>query len=88
MSNSTIELFVDNGGLASDTFEEGIQKLQKLLEHVCQEKLSLSPSKLQLFMMEAIFAGATVGPNGVSLDMSKLTVQMPEVSPIARLAMA
>ena len=72
-ADGIIELFVDDGGSASDTFEEGIWKLRKLLERVRQEKLSLSPSKLRLFMTEAVFAGATVGPNGVSPDMSKLT---------------
>jgi hypothetical protein len=35
--------------------------------------MSLSPSKLRLFMNEAVFAGAQVGPNGVSPDSSKLT---------------
>ena len=34
--------------------------------------MSLSPSKLKLFMMEAVFAGAQVGPQGVSPDSSKL----------------
>ena len=35
--------------------------------------MSLSPSKLRLFMTEAVFAGAQVGPQGVSPDSSKLT---------------
>src|SRR6267143_316612 len=35
--------------------------------------MSLSPSKLRLFMSKAVFAGAQVGPNGVSPDSSKLT---------------
>ena len=34
--------------------------------------MSLSPSKLRLFMTEAVFAGAQVGPQGVSPDSSKL----------------
>jgi RNase H-like domain found in reverse transcriptase len=72
-ADGMIELFVDDGGSASDTFEEGMQKLKVLLERVRQERLSLSPSKLRLFMTEAVFAGATVGPNGVSPDLSKLT---------------
>jgi len=48
-------------------------KLSWILEHVHREKLSLSPSKLQVFMTEAVFAGACVGPGGVSPDSSKLT---------------
>ena len=35
--------------------------------------MSLSPSKLKLFMMEAVFAGVQVGPQGVSPDSAKLT---------------
>ena len=35
--------------------------------------MSLSPSKLKVFMTEAVFAGAQVGPQGVSPDSSKLT---------------
>ena len=42
------------------------------MERVHCEKLSLSPSKLKLFMTEAVFAGAMVGPNGVSPDLTKL----------------
>jgi len=35
--------------------------------------VSLSPSKFQIFMMEVVFAGACVGPGGMSPDSSKLT---------------
>jgi hypothetical protein len=48
-------------------------KLRALLERVRREKMSLSPSKLRLFMTEAVFAGAQVGPQGVTLDTAKLT---------------
>ena len=48
-------------------------KLRRLLERVRQEKLSLSASKLRVFMTEAVFAGATVGPDGVKPDTAKLT---------------
>jgi len=73
IADGTCENFVDNGGLAVDSFEEGMMKLQQILDCVCREKLSLSPSKFQVFMMEAVFAGAHVGPGGVSLDSGKLT---------------
>ena len=71
--DGTCENFVDDGGSAADSFEEGIAKLQRILEHVRREKLSLSPSKLQVFMTEAVFSGAHFGPGGVSPDSSKLT---------------
>ena len=73
IAQSILELFVDDGGMASDSFEEGMKKLRTLLDRVRREKMSLSPSKLKLFMTEAVFAGAQVGPQGVSPDASKLT---------------
>lgn len=79
IADGTCELFVDNGGSASDSFDEGLVKLRKILERVRREGLSLSPSKMRLFMTEAVFAGATVGPKGVSPNVTKLTtvVQWP-----------
>jgi hypothetical protein len=73
IAKAILELFVDDGGMASDSFEEGMTKLRTLLERVRREKMSLSPSKLRLFMTEAVFAGAQVGPQGVSPDSAKLT---------------
>ena len=73
IAEAILELFVDDGGMAADSFEEGLKKLRTLLERVRREKMSLSPSKLKVFMTEAVFAGAQVGPQGVSPDSSKLT---------------
>ena len=70
---SVMELFVDDGGMAADTFEEGLKKLRTLLERVRREEMSLSPSKMRLFMSKAVFTGAQVGPEGVSPDTAKLT---------------
>lgn len=76
ITDGTCENFVDDGGSAADSLEEGMAKLQWILEHVRREKLSLSPSKLQVFMTEAVFTGARIGPGGVSPDSSKLTAVM------------
>ena len=73
IAEAILELFVDDGGMASDSFEEGLKKLHTLLERVRREKMSLSPSKFKVFMTEAVFAGAQVGPQGVSPDSGKLT---------------
>jgi len=73
ITHGTCENFVDDGGSVADSFEEGMAKLRWILEHVCREKLSISPGKLQAFMTEAVFAGACIGPGGVSPDFSKLT---------------
>jgi hypothetical protein len=52
---------------------KGWKNCAHYLDRVRREKMSLSPSKLKLFMTEAVFAGAQVGPQGVSPDSSKLT---------------
>ena len=70
IAEEVIKLFVDDGSSASDTFE---LRLQIILESVCHKKLSLALSKLKLFVTEAVFMGATVGPDGVSPDSAKLT---------------
>jgi hypothetical protein len=73
IARTILELFVDDGGMSADSFQEGMEKLETLLERVREEKMSLSPSKLRLFMTEAVFAGAQVGPQGVTPDTAKLT---------------
>ena len=78
---------MDNGGSASDMFEKGLSNLWIILERVCHEKLSLAPSKLKLFMTEAVFTEVTVGPNGVSPDSTKLTaiVNWPQPGDVSHL---
>jgi hypothetical protein len=68
-----MELFVDDGGAAADTFEEMMDKLTKIFTRIREKNLSLSASKCEFFMTEMTFAGATVGPKGVQPDLKKLT---------------
>ena len=68
-----MELFVDDGAAAADTFTEMMNKITKIFTRVRECGLSLSASKCELFMTEMVFAGATVGPNGVQPDLKKLT---------------
>ena len=67
-----MELFIDDGGTAADNFSERMDKLCQIFTRVRERGLSLSASKSKLFMTMAEFAGATVGPNGVQPDLSKL----------------
>jgi len=67
-----MELFVDDGGTAADAFPEMMNKLRCIFTRAREHGLSLSPSKSKFFMMTAKFAGATIGPNGVQPDLSKL----------------
>ena len=73
IADSTMELFVDDGGAAADTFEEMMEKLTRIFTLVRKHNLSLSASKCELFMTTMVFAGASVGPKGVQPDLSKLT---------------
>jgi hypothetical protein len=73
IADATMELFVDDGGGAADSFEEMIEKLTRIFQRCRERKLSLSPMKCCLFMTETTFAGATVGPQGVQPDLEKLT---------------
>ena len=74
-----LELFVDNGDTTADTFKEMLQKLMKIFTLVRKHNLSLSASKCEFFMTTMVFAGTTVGPNGVQPDLSKLTAIVTEV---------
>jgi hypothetical protein len=68
-----MELFVDDGGAAADSFDEMLDKLTKIFTRIRETGLSLSASKCKFFMTEMVFAGATVGPKGVQPDLAKLT---------------
>ncbi len=48
------------------TFDSKFANLVRIFDRVRQRGLSLSASKSAFFMSTAIFAGANVGPNGVS----------------------
>ena len=68
-----IELFVDNGCMAGDDFKIMLANTRKLLQQIKETGLSLSATKSKFFVTEATFAGSRVGPNGIKLDLTKLT---------------
>jgi hypothetical protein len=73
LADEIMELFVDDGGTAADTFDEMMYKLTRIFTRVREKNLSLSASKCEFFMKEMVFAGASVGPKGVQPDLQKLT---------------
>lgn len=75
------ELFVDDSAMAGDSFEGLLGDLRVLLMRVREKGLSLSASKSQFFVTEAVFAGARVGPSGIQPDLSKLTAIMDWKTP-------
>ena len=68
-----MELFVDDGGAAADTFEEMMDKLTRIFTRIRETNMSLSASKCEFFMSQIVFAGASVGKKGVQPDLKKLT---------------
>ncbi|KAG2744356.1 hypothetical protein P692DRAFT_20707890, partial [Suillus brevipes Sb2] len=64
--------YVDDSGMAGSNFDDKLQRLRKFFERVREMRLSLSPSKTQLFMSEVVFAGARVGTDGIKPDKAKL----------------
>ena len=73
LADNTLELFVDNGGTADNTFQGMMNKLKCIFQRCREHSMSLSPTKCQLLMTKTTFAGATVGPHGVQPDLAKLT---------------
>jgi hypothetical protein len=59
LAEEIMELFIDGGGAAADTFED-----TKIITRIREAGLSLSASKCEFFMTEIVFAGTTVGPKG------------------------
>jgi hypothetical protein len=58
ITNKVMEIFIDNGGIAMDSFDEMEAKLQHVLDRVRECTLSLSAAKSCLFMEEELFIGA------------------------------
>ena len=69
-----LETFVDDNRIADNEFEDLLQHLRKFLIQCHQKGLSLSPSKLQLFMQEVVFGGPRIGKEGIKPDIAKLEV--------------
>ncbi|KAF8833875.1 hypothetical protein BDN67DRAFT_916083, partial [Paxillus ammoniavirescens] len=65
-------MFVDDNSMAGNDFEELLSHLHTFLEHCRKLKLSISPSKMFLFMPEVVFGGACVGKEGIKPDVAKL----------------
>jgi hypothetical protein len=66
------ELYVDDSGMAGSDFNDKLRRLHKFFEGVREMRLSLSPSKTQLFMSKVVIAGAQVGKEGIKPDRAKL----------------
>jgi hypothetical protein len=82
-----VELLIDDGGMAGDYFEDLLDRTRQFFMCIRETHLSLSAKKLEFFMTEIVFAGSTIGPNGVKPDVTKITVdcrQPPDVLNLSR----
>ena len=68
-----MQLFVDDGTMAGDVFEDKLVNLCTFFVHCREESLSLLPQMTKLFMTEVVFAGEWVGQMGIWGDLTKLT---------------
>lgn len=74
LASLELELFVDDGGMAGDEFEEMLGHTVVFLECVHATRMSLSGKKSMFFTTEMVFAGSKVRPDSVQADNTKLTV--------------
>lgn len=88
LSDGTMELFVDDGATAGDDFDALLARLRWIFVRVRERGLSLSAAKSEFFVTETVFAGATVGPKGVTPDLAKLTAIVDWEQPLNALILA
>ena len=67
-----LETFVNDNGMAGNVFEELLEQLHMFFECCRERRLSISPSKLQLFMQEVVFGGSHIRKEGIKPDITKL----------------
>jgi len=81
LADNSLELFVNDGGTADNTFQGMMNKLKHIFQRCREHCMSLLPTKCRLLMTETTFSGATVGPHGVQLDLAKLTAAINWAQP-------
>ena len=65
-------LFVDDTIVPSKTFEEGIERLEHVLQRFSQANLKLKPTKCNLFQKRIKFLGHVVSKDGTETDPEKI----------------
>jgi hypothetical protein len=65
-------VYLDNILVYSQSEEEYIQHLEKVMEHLCQSKLYANPKKCSFFQDEIEFLGYLVNADGVRMDPKRI----------------
>jgi Reverse transcriptase (RNA-dependent DNA polymerase) len=58
IADEVMEIFINDGGIATDSFNKMEAKLRRVLDRVRERTLSLSAAKSRLFMEEELFTGS------------------------------
>ena len=72
MNMQSYLIYLDDFLVFSRTFEEHIERLEKVFERLVEAGLKLSPAKCNLFQKELKYLGNIVSPEGVSTDPKKV----------------
>ena len=65
-------IYLDDIVVFSRTFEEHIERLEKVFERLVEAGLKLSPAKCNLFQKELKYLGHIVSPEGIATDPKKV----------------
>jgi hypothetical protein len=74
MINDSMEIFMHDFTPYGVSFEESLQKLEKVLKHCIQAHLSLSTEKCHMMMSEGVVLGHFISSQGIQVDPSKIQV--------------
>ena len=65
-------VFLDDVLLSTDTYEEHVDLLNRVMEKFCEIGMSVQPSKCKLFQDQLIFLGHKVSQEGLAVDPKKV----------------
>ena len=72
MNMQSCLIYLDDIVVFSRTFEEHIERLEKVFERLVEAGLKLSPAKCNLFQKELKYLGHIVSPEGIATDPKKV----------------
>lgn len=67
-----LKLYIDDGGIGTETFEEQIEILEMIFERLIEYNFTLKFSKCVFFKSEIQFLGFTIMSTGIKPNMEKL----------------
>ena len=74
MVNDYMEVFMDDFTTYGDSFDEALEKLEKVLKHCEHIHLSMNTKKCHMMMSEGVVMGHFISGGGNHVDPSKIKV--------------